>query len=116
MQKQVDLTSMKRRLKKQEKVISTRIRVEREKGKIGSIANPDRSDLAHDYSYRARRISLMEQFEDQLDDIKDALQRIEVGTYGKCTNCGNFILPERLDALPHAKLCIDCQRQDIAGN
>ena len=36
--------------------------------------------------------------------------RIENGTYGKCTNCGKQIPEERLEALPWATLCIDCQR------
>jgi len=115
MHKQVDITSMKRRLKKREKVVSTRIRIEREKEKPGSVINPDRADLAHAYSSRARRTSMMEQFEDQLDEIMKALQRIEDGIYGQCTNCGNLILPERLEALPRAELCIDCQRLEIAG-
>jgi DnaK suppressor protein len=45
-----------------------------------------------------------------LGEIDAALQRIESGTYGTCTNCGNRIPEERLEALPWATLCIDCQR------
>lgn len=41
--------------------------------------------------------------------VEDALNRIEVGTYGRCTNCGNSINPLRLDAVPWARFCIDCQ-------
>lgn len=41
--------------------------------------------------------------------VEDALNRIEVGTYGRCTNCGNAINPLRLDAVPWARFCIDCQ-------
>jgi DnaK suppressor protein len=115
MEKKLDLAIMQKRLRKQQKVLSTRIKVEKEKAEPDSVANPDRADLAHDYSYRARRISMVEQLEDQLDDIGKALQRIEEGTYGKCNHCGNPILPERLEALPYAELCIDCQRLDVAG-
>jgi RNA polymerase-binding protein DksA len=114
-EKQTDLTIMQKRLSKQQKVLSARLKVEREKAELGSMANPDCADLAHDYSYRARRICMMEQLEEQLDEIRKALQRIEDGTYGQCSNCGNFILPGRLEALPYAKLCINCQRLEIAG-
>lgn len=41
--------------------------------------------------------------------IEDALNRINAGTYGRCTNCGNAINPLRLDAVPWARFCIDCQ-------
>lgn len=41
--------------------------------------------------------------------IEDALNRMNAGTYGRCTNCGNGIHPLRLDAVPWARFCIDCQ-------
>jgi RNA polymerase-binding protein DksA len=45
-----------------------------------------------------------------LAEIEAALKRIEDGTYGTCTNCGEQIPEERLEALPWATLCIGCQR------
>jgi RNA polymerase-binding protein DksA len=45
-----------------------------------------------------------------LAEIDAALKRIEEDTYGICTNCGKQINEERLEALPWATLCIDCQR------
>jgi len=50
-----------------------------------------------------------------MSEIEAALQRIEAGTYGICTNCGKQIPEERLEALPWATLCIDCQRQRERG-
>ena len=55
--------------------------------------------------------TLEENSEHVLAEIDAALQRIEDGTYGTCTNCGNQIPPERLEARPWATLCIDCKRQ-----
>jgi RNA polymerase-binding protein DksA len=55
--------------------------------------------------------TLEENAEHVLADIDAALQRIEDGSYGTCTNCGRQIAPERLEARPWATLCIDCQRQ-----
>lgn len=45
-----------------------------------------------------------------LGEIDAALARIDNGTYGTCTNCEKPIPEERLEALPWATLCIDCQR------
>ncbi|MEN3312740.1 MAG: hypothetical protein V7645_2069 [Actinomycetota bacterium] len=45
-----------------------------------------------------------------LAEIDAALKRIEEGTYGICTNCDRPVAVERLEALPWATLCIDCQR------
>jgi DnaK suppressor protein len=43
------------------------------------------------------------------------LRRIEQGTFGVCTNCGGDISHRRLDAVPWAPLCIECQRAGEAG-
>jgi DnaK suppressor protein len=45
----------------------------------------------------------------ELGDIDAALERIDAGTYGQCTDCGVIIPPARLSAYPTAKRCIDCQ-------
>lgn len=115
MEMQIDLDKMRKRLKKQQNILTDRVEEEKEKAAPNSIANPDRSDLASDYSYRARRLSMVEQLEEQLKETAEALKRIDEGTYGRCTNCGNFITPERLEALPSAELCIDCQRKEVTG-
>ncbi|MCR1950268.1 MULTISPECIES: TraR/DksA C4-type zinc finger protein [Clostridium] len=44
-----------------------------------------------------------------LDKIDDALKAIDEGSYGKCQNCGKEIDKERLEFLPYALNCIDCQ-------
>jgi RNA polymerase-binding transcription factor DksA len=45
-----------------------------------------------------------------LRDIEAALARLADGTYGKCTSCGTRQPIERLEVLPQAALCMDCQR------
>jgi len=42
------------------------------------------------------------------NQIKAAVQRIDGGTYGKCTTCGAPVGEARLDAVPHAAQCMDC--------
>lgn len=115
MQVQIDLEQMSKRLRKQQKVLKERVDVEGQRVKPSQLANPDRADIAYDYAYRSRRLSLLEQLEDQLAEVNKALKSIEKGTYGICTNCDKNILPERLEALPYAELCINCQRQEGAA-
>lgn len=51
----------------------------------------------------------------QLVQIDDALRRMDQGSYGTCQRCGNQIERARLEALPHAILCMDCKRRDETG-
>jgi DnaK suppressor protein len=45
-----------------------------------------------------------------LRDVVAALQKIEDGSFGNCERCGEPIADKRLEALPFARYCIDCQR------
>jgi DnaK suppressor protein len=44
-----------------------------------------------------------------IEDIDDALRRIDDGTYGQCIRCGKPIDEERLKAMPTAKYDAACQ-------
>lgn len=44
--------------------------------------------------------------------IDEALRRIKDKTYGKCLQCGKPISPARLEAVPHARLCIECKEKE----
>ena len=47
----------------------------------------------------------------ELAYIENALERMRAGGYGKCESCNKSIPMARLQALPYATLCIDCQRE-----
>ena len=52
-----------------------------------------------------------------LIEVRDALQRIEAGTYGKCSACGRPIEAARLEAIPWARYCLEDQKkQDQAAH
>jgi DnaK suppressor protein len=44
-----------------------------------------------------------------LQQVRAAIERLDNGTYGTCQRCGKPIDPRRLEALPYATLCRDCQ-------
>jgi RNA polymerase-binding protein DksA len=69
------------------------------------------ADTATETYDRELDYTLEENSEHVLADIDAALKRIEDGTYGICTNRGEQIPVERLEARPWATLCIDCQRE-----
>ncbi|HTR03792.1 MAG TPA: TraR/DksA family transcriptional regulator [Thermoanaerobaculia bacterium] len=47
--------------------------------------------------------------------IDDALGRVDVGTYGLCLNCGQLMTEKRLNAVPWAPYCLDCQELSEKG-
>lgn len=44
--------------------------------------------------------------------IDKALERIEAGTFGLCDACGKPISKERIEAVPHARMCIECKSSE----
>ena len=47
---------------------------------------------------------------EQIQQLEEALQRIESGAYGVCSECEGGIDEARLEGLPQATLCIGCAR------
>src|SRR3954464_1181020 len=58
-----------------------------------------------------RDLALRDRSRLELSRVEAALRAIDDGTYGTCTNCGNPIGAERLEAIPWAAFCIDCARK-----
>ena len=56
-----------------------------------------------------RDLALRDRSQAQLELVEAALERLDAGTFGRCVRCGEPIAPARLDALPWAANCIDCQ-------
>lgn len=44
----------------------------------------------------------------ELEQVNQALRRLDSNEYGVCTSCGKSISEDRLEAVPFAALCIDC--------
>lgn len=67
------------------------------------------ADLASETFEREKDLALEGNIQDLLDKVNTALEKIEDNTYGLCDSCGVEINPNRLEALPWASLCLDCQ-------
>jgi DnaK suppressor protein len=69
------------------------------------------ADSAQTTAERHRVMSIAEGLRANLEDVEHALRRMDAGTYGSCENCGREISVERLEAIPFARLCIDCKQK-----
>jgi len=58
-----------------------------------------------------RNLALLGNLHRTLEQVDAALKRLEAGTYGRCEVCGELIDRARLDALPYAAQCLNCQRR-----
>ncbi|MGP4082898.1 TraR/DksA family transcriptional regulator [Pseudalkalibacillus sp. R45] len=75
------------------------------KGNDNHMANAGTAEYEH-----AREMALNQNDEQLINEIDEALQRIEEGTYGVCIDTGEEISIERLEAVPYAKRTIEAQK------
>jgi RNA polymerase-binding protein DksA len=72
----------------------------------------DLADVASDTFEREKGFAIENSVQDLLTQVEEALGRLEEGTYGICEVCGQPIHPDRLRALPYARLCINCKARE----
>ena len=70
------------------------------------------ADSAQSTAERNKILAVIERLRENLHDVDLALSKIEKGTYGTCERCGNQISPERLEAIPYARLCVSCKQKE----
>ncbi|TFG82600.1 MAG: TraR/DksA family transcriptional regulator [Spirochaetales bacterium] len=76
----------------------------------------DFADVASDDVDRKMLEALGTQDIKRLRSIEAAIVRIQQGRYGTCVKCSKRIPHERLEALPYAVMCIDCQKSEERRN
>jgi DnaK suppressor protein len=112
--KQVE--KLKGLLEKKRAELLSRVQAARASEQEGSSEDaPDLGDRAlstvtRDLSYR-----LTSGERDIVRRIDDALDRIAAETYGECLNCGKKVQQARLNAVPWARHCIECQELQDQG-
>jgi DnaK suppressor protein len=74
--------------------------------------DPEGSTLAFE---RARVAALLADADSNLRALELALTKLAGGSYGLCESCGKAITPDRLEALPAARNCIDCASASRSG-
>ena len=76
---------------------------------------PDPTDRAAMESDRNFLLRIRDRERKLISKIREALERIDDGTYGICESCGEDISEKRLRARPVTTLCIDCKKRQEAN-
>jgi RNA polymerase-binding transcription factor DksA len=76
----------------------------------------DWEELGSDNAEQELTLTLLGTGEDIFDQIEAAIERIEDGSYGRCTTCGEQIPKNQLDAIPYAADCMKCASQQEVGH
>jgi DnaK suppressor protein len=71
--------------------------------------SPDALDEVQHAAERELAIRNLDRESNLLRNVRAALRRIDEGTYGVCLHCEEDISPKRLNAVPWAAYCIQCQ-------
>jgi RNA polymerase-binding transcription factor DksA len=65
------------------------------------------ADLGQVAAEQGENQALAAQLRQELAEVDHALEKLDVGTYGRCETCGEPIAPARLEAMPAARFCIN---------
>ncbi len=71
-------------------------------------ASDGKTDNAHLWEDADIRDGDLDEAVDELGEIDNALQRIDLGSYGVCATCGEPIPDARLEVMPYAVKCVNC--------
>jgi len=107
----MDIEKYKRRLLELEKRLANRVARERE-GAVEQVLDTaaDTGDASVADELESETFTEAELDATVLLQVRDALKRIEDGTYGRCTVDGQRIEEKRLEAVPWTPYCIKHQR------
>jgi len=83
--------------------------------RTGGDGADDLVDRANNAYNREFMLALSGSERDLLRDIDGALNRLDVGSHGYCEPCERPIPRARLNAVPWARYCIDCQERVEQG-
>ena len=73
------------------------------------------ADLGTDNYDQEFTLGLIENEQGTLELVNEALDRMELGTFGQCVECDEPITKPRLQAIPYARHCIRCARKLEGG-
>lgn len=112
------LDEMKKKLLEQKKTLLDSLADQSEdmKNLVKPVETGDEADVAADVIDRQLLTSLGTQDAIRLQQIENALDRINQDKYGHCIKCGKEIPTERLEVLPYTLMCIQCASAEERKN
>lgn len=95
-------------LKEREEIVGEVRQIFESSKEMGQDGIQDIGDEAANIYNKQILLSLTESERVRLQEVDEALDRIEAGTYGTCEECGEAIGLKRLEVRPVAKYCVPC--------
>ena len=105
----------KRLLIKQEELSRSVIKTERDGREADEEATQDIVDKAANSYTKEFLFHQSDENRRVLQLITEAFERMRVGTYGQCVACEEDVQQKRLEAVPWARHCIECQEKQDKG-
>ncbi len=82
--------------------------LEADQRRVSAPLSPDFAEQATERENDEVIDALHEGAHAELGAVEQAIERLDAGTYGRCTHCGGPIEAQRLQAVPHASRCSRC--------
>jgi DnaK suppressor protein len=105
----------KRLLAKQEELLRLVSRSDQDGREADEEATQDLADKAANSYTKEFLFHQSDENRRILQLVNEALERMKVGTYGQCLQCEKEVQQKRLDAVPWARHCIECQEKQDQG-
>jgi RNA polymerase-binding transcription factor len=106
------IDALKRLLAKERADTLARVKeLMREQERNGGQPPADEMDVARSLSEVETHAALFDHAQERLSAIDAAIARLGAGVYGVCARCGDEIPVARLEVIPFAQYCVDCQNE-----
>jgi len=106
------IDALKRMLAKERADTLARVKeLMREQARNGGQPPADEMDVARSLSEVETHAALFDRAQERLSAIDAAIARLGAGVYGTCARCGDEIPLARLQVIPFAQFCVDCQNE-----
>ena len=80
---------------------------------VNAIYSSHIADAGSDQQEMEKNYYMMDREDTYLQYLNRALEMLDAGTFGVCTNCGDLINKERLMEVPHTSSCFDCKSTSV---
>jgi len=105
----------KRLLAKQEELLRLVSKSEQDGREADEEATQDIADKASNSYTKEFLFHQSDENRRLLQFVSEALDRMKMGTYGQCSECEQEVQQKRLEAVPWARHCIECQEKQDQG-
>ena len=115
-----ELEEFKTLIMEKRKVVADDLTVAKEKAdevlknnSVNAIYSSHIADAGSDQQEMEKNYYMVDRENTFLQYLNRALDMLEEGTFGICTNCGKLINKERLMEVPHTSSCFDCKSKSV---